>query len=74
MVPEYLWENVGEHFPWEIPLEKLSGLIIDKNLNFGPHLSNICKKASAKVTVLTRLVKLVPFEKKRLIMKSFIES
>ena len=59
---------------WESREEKLLGLTIDKNLNFEAHLSNICKKASAKVTILSRMVKLVPFDKKRLLLKSFIES
>ena len=72
--PEYLWVRVGEHLIWESPEEKLLGLHIDKNLNFEVHLSNICKKASAKVTALARLVKLVSFDKKKLLMKSFIES
>ena len=72
--PEYLWAKIGEHVIWESPQEKLLGLTIDKNLNFEAHLSNVCKKASVKVTALARLVKLVPFERKRLLMKSFIES
>ena len=37
-------------------------------------ISNICKKASAKVTVPARLVKLVPFERKQILMTSFIIS
>ena len=53
---------------------KLLGLIIDKNLNFNEHLSIVCKKVSGKVTALARMVKLIPFYKKRLLMKSFIES
>ena len=72
--PEYLWVRVGEHVIWESAQEKLLGLTIDKNLNFEAHLLDVCKKASVKVTALARLVKLVPFKKKKLLMKSFIES
>ena len=72
--PEYLWAKVGEHKIWESRQEKLLGLTIDKNLSFDTHLYNICKKVSSKVTALARLVKVVPFKKKRLLMKSFIES
>ena len=72
--PEHLWAKVGEHVIWESKQEKLLGLTIDKNLNFNAHLAILCKKASVKVTVLSRLTKLVPFEKKRLLLKSFIES
>ena len=72
--PEYLWARVGEHVIWESAQEKLLWLTIDKNLNFEAHLLDVCKKASVKVTALARLVKLVPFKKKKLLMKSFIES
>ena len=73
--PEHLWVKVGEHQIWESSRERLLGLSIDKDLNFNTHLSNICKKASSKVTALARMVKLIPFNKKRiLLMKSFIES
>ena len=72
--PEYLWAKVGEHVIWESKQEKLLGLTIDKQLNFNAHLSDICKRASTKVTALARLVRFISFEKKRLLMKSFIES
>ena len=55
---------------------KCSGktVTIDNDLNFEAHLLDVCKKASVKVTALARLVKLVLFKKKKLLMKSFIES
>ena len=40
-------------------------------LNQGTH--NFLKKTSVKVTALARFVKLVPFKKKKLLVKSFIE-
>ena len=72
--PEYLWVQVGEYKIWESPQEKLLGLNIDKNLNFNQHLSIICKKASSKVRALARVAKIIPFEQKRLLMNSFIQS
>ena len=72
--PERLWVKVGENIIWESDEEKLLGLIIDKNLNFSEHISTICKKVSAKVTALARMVKIIPLEKKRVLMKAFIES
>ena len=72
--PERLWVKVGENIIWESDEEKLLGLIIDKNLKFSEHLSTICKKVSAKVTALARMVKIIPLEKKRVLMKAFIES
>ena len=65
---------MGEHITWESRQEKLLGLSIDKKLNFNDHLVNICKKASVKVSVLASLAKILSFERKRLLMKSFIES
>ena len=71
---EYLWVQVGEHKIWESLQEKLLGLNIDKNLNFNEHLSIVCKKASSKVRTLARVAKIIPFEQKRLLMNSFIQS
>ena len=73
-LPEQIWIKVGEEVIWESKQEKLLGVIIDKKLNFDIHLTEICKKASAKVTALARMVKIIPFEKKRILMKAFIES
>ena len=58
---------MGEEIIWESSDEKLLELVIDKKINFNKHL-----KVSAKVTALARMVKLIPFEKKRLLMKAFI--
>ena len=59
---------------WESSEEKLLGVTIDKNLNFNSHLSILCKKAGQKVTALARIAKLLPFHKRRIILKSFFES
>ena len=48
--------------------------MIDKEIKFNKHLEVVCKKTNAKVTALARMVKIIPFEKKKLLMKSFIES
>ena len=63
--PEHMWTKVGDQVIWESSQEKLLGITIDKNLKFDQHVINICKKASAKVTALSRLIKIVPLEKKR---------
>ena len=72
--PEFLCAKVGNGLIWESRYEKLLGLTIDKNLNFNQHLSILCKEVSANVSALARMVKIIPFEKRRFIMKSFIES
>ena len=69
-----LWIKVGDEMIWESAEEKLLGVTIDKNLNFNSHLSTICKKAGHKVTALSRVIKLLPFDRSRELMKTFIES
>ena len=72
--PERIWTKVGEEIIWESNHEKLLGLIIDKDLKFEKHLTNLCKQASAKITMLARMATIISYEKKRVIMKAFIES
>ena len=71
---EHIWTKVGDNMIWESMEEKLLGIILDKYLNFNSYLSNLCNKVSNKVTVLARLVKLVPFCKRRSLLKVFVES
>ena len=71
---EHLWLKVGNEMIWESSEEKLLGLTIDKDLNFNKHVKNICKKASQKVSALARLAKVLPFQRKRVLLKAFIES
>ena len=54
--------------------KKLLGLTVDKNLKFNLHLKTLCKKANQKVSALARVVRILPFQKRRLILKTFIES
>ena len=70
----YKYTKIGDELIWKSSEEKLLGVTIDKNLNFNAHLSNLCKKVGAKVTALSRVVKLLPFYKKRILLKTFIES
>ena len=72
--PEHLWVKVGEQVIWERRKERLLGLVIDKELNFDKHLMILCKKVSSKVTALARMAKIIPFEKRRQLLKAFIES
>ena len=72
--PEHLWVKVGEERIWESIREVLLGLTIDKEVKFTAHLKRICQKASGKVTALARMVKIIPFEEKRLLMNTFIDS
>ena len=69
---ERIW--VGDERIWESYQEKLLGLTIDKKLKFDKHLSILCEKVSDEVSALARMVKIIPFHKKRILMRTFIES
>ena len=51
---------------------RLLRLTIDANLNFNSHISDICKRASRKVGVLTRLQNLLPTRAKLKTYKTVI--
>ena len=72
--PEHLWVRVGDEKIWESQSEKLLGMIVDKKLNFDLHLRTLCRKVNQKVSALARIVPILPFSKRYLIMKTFIES
>ena len=72
--PEHLWVKVGKEMIWESQSEKLLGMTVDKNLNFNLHLRLLCKKVSQKVSALARIVSILPFQKRHIILKTFIES
>ena len=72
--PEELWIQVGEQIIWQSNQEKLLGVKIDKGLKFDAHVKTICDNASAKVTALSRLIRIVSMEKKKTLMNAFVES
>ena len=72
--PEHFWIRVGEQVIWESRHEKLLGLGVDKELKFHEHVKTICKKASAKLTALARMIKILPLERKKILFNSFVKS
>ena len=52
----------------------LLGITIDHELKFDKHVNYLCKKASLKLNGLARIAPFMNVSKKRVIMKSFIES
>ena len=71
---ESVWAKVGETKIWEENRVKLLGVDIDSKLSFKNHVSSLCTKAGRKLTALTLLVSFLTIEKRRLLMKAFIES
>ena len=54
--------------------EVLLGITIDHELKFDDHVNYLCKKASLKLNALARIALFMNVSKKRIVMKSFIES
>ena len=54
--------------------EILLGITIDRDLKFDEHVNNLCKKACQKLNALVRLAPFMNVDKKRMIVKAFIES
>ena len=54
--------------------EKLLGITIDNNFSCIPHVRNICRKASKKLHALARICTFMTQNKRKIIMKAFIES
>ena len=71
---EHLWVNVGDTRVWESNSKKLLGVQIESDLSFDKHVIEICKRASRKLSALTRLAAILPFHRARALMKSFFES
>ena len=71
---EHMWARVGNDLIWESRTVKPLGITIDNELKFDEHISNICKKAQRKLTILMRLKKYLDFEKLRILFKTFFES
>ena len=53
--------------------EKLLGIQIDSDLTFDEHIFSICNKVDKKINTLKRLVNYMSFDKRRIVMKAFIE-
>ena len=63
-----LFVKVGDELIWEIAEQKLLGVTIDKNLNFNSHLLRLCNKVGQNVTALPGIAKLLPFNKRKLLL------
>ena len=54
--------------------KRLLGIKIDSKLNFKEHLDQIIKKASRKISTLSRIASYMNIVKQRLLLNSFFES
>ena len=58
----------------ETHLVKLLGVKIESELTINNYLKNLCKKASQKLNALSRLCSLIPFQKRKMLMRAFFLS
>ena len=65
----YLLENTN----MKVFGQKL-GMDIDRTLSFNKYVSNLCKKAGTKLSVLAKLSSCMTLTQRGLLMKSYIES
>ena len=66
--------NIGNYTVNNSQEEKLLGVLIDSNLNFERHVSNMCKKAGNKLFALSRKSTYLGTDKLRLLMRAFLTS
>ena len=71
---EVVIANIGTAPIIEENESKLLGIHIDKDKEFDKHVESIYKNASKKVNALLRQCKILPFYKRRLLMKAFFDS
>ena len=66
--------NIGNEIVSNSKYEKILGFKVDHELNFNEHVSSLCKKASQKLNVLSRIACCMTYDQRRLILNSFITS
>ena len=54
--------------------EKLLGVTVDNEFSCLPHVRNICKQANKKLHTLSRICKFMKQDKRRMIMKAFVDT
>ena len=66
--------SIGDASPTTRTKETLLGILIDSELSFDQHVSFISRKASKKLHALRRIASFMSFEKRKTLMKAFIQS
>ena len=70
---EQIRSKLDRDLVWESSNVNLLGITLDNNLKFHKHVSTTCPKTNRKLSSLTRVVKFLPFKKRRILFKVFIE-
>ena len=60
---EQVWANIGKELIWESNDVKLFGVNIDGDLKFDKHVLKLCSKSNQKSSALSRIAKVLSFNK-----------
>ena len=71
---EQVWAHIWKDLVWESNDVKLLAITIDRDLKFDKHVLKLCSKANQKLSVLSRMAKLLSFNKRRILFIAFVES
>ena len=71
---EMMFAKIGQCRIGESEKQELLGVTIDKHLKFEEHIVKQCKKAGQKLSALARVCNNLNQERRRTLMKKFIES
>ena len=66
--------KIGDYTLDNSEYEKVLGVKIDVNLNFNDHISDLCKKASRKMSALARVTPFMGLSKRKLLINAFFTS
>ena len=69
-----VWVSIGKDLIWESNNVKPFGITIYRDLKFDKHVLKLCSKAKQKLSALSRMAKLLFFNKRRTFFKAFVES
>ena len=69
---EQMWAQIGMDKIWEEKQAKLLGITIDTELKFEVHISNLCSKGNLKLSVPSRLRKILTLEQRKVILSHFL--
>ena len=71
---EQVWASIGKDLIWESNDVKLLGITIDRDLKLDKHVLKLCSKANQKLSALSRIAKVLCFNRRRTLFKAFVES
>ena len=70
---EHLWVKIGNNRIWEHRTVKLLGITFNKELKLDKHLNSVCLKANRKISSLSKIKKLLDFNKIRVSFRPYFK-